>query len=106
MKRVRLAVIILALVFALGATTTENLPPVPNPPQSRKLSRPDLAVLELWLKREGTMVRVESGKLEVVAGVVMVILDCRSESGQMAFTLIKVLGQLNRQEVYEPGFLP
>jgi hypothetical protein len=39
-------------------------------------------------------------------GVVMVVLDCRSESGQMAFTIIKIMGQLDRQEVYDPGFLP
>lgn len=94
------------LFLTLGAATPEALPLASKPPQAhdpapRVLSRADCAVLEVWLRREGTHVRVESGKLVVVDRVVMVVLECRSESGQMAFTLIKALGHLDRQEVYE-----
>jgi hypothetical protein len=71
----------------------------------RTLSRGDCRVMEDLLRRKGSNVRVETGRIRTVKNEVVAELDCRTENGAVAFTLVVPLGNLNRRPALEPGFL-
>lgn len=65
------------------------------------LKPPDLAVMEFHLRQGGNQVQVESGSLVVAGDEVLAVLNCRTDNGQVAFTLIYRLGCLDGRPILE-----
>lgn len=90
--------LLVAVYVGLGAARVEIPPP---PVAIRELRPADLPVVELTLRRAGHRVQVEGGYLARRGPEVVAVLDCRSETGQMAFGWEYPLGRLDRQEALE-----
>ena len=81
-----------ASVFMVAAQTTKTL------------GRHECAVMQEHLQRQGYKVKVESGSLVTAGQNVWAILNVRKPDGTRD-TYRYLLGHLDRQEVYEPGFV-